>query len=219
VSASHPATLIGERCGPVRDTGWQHAARWARRLAWISLVLVAAEGVVGLWQGLAAGSIALTGWALGSIPEGLAGAVVIWRFTGARTLSSTAERRAQIGVAVSFWLSAPYIVAESVHHLFGEQHAETTVLGIAVTAVAVAAMPLLGRAQRRLGARLGSAATAGEGAQNYLCAAQAAAVLGGLAVTANWSGGWWLDPVIGLGVAAAAIWQGFRSWRGDDCGC
>jgi divalent metal cation (Fe/Co/Zn/Cd) transporter len=48
---------------------------------------------------------------------------------------------------------------------------------------------------------------------------QAAAVLVGLAVTAFWPGCWWFDPVIGLGIAAAAIWQGFRSWRGEDCGC
>jgi divalent metal cation (Fe/Co/Zn/Cd) transporter len=48
---------------------------------------------------------------------------------------------------------------------------------------------------------------------------QAAAVLVGLAVTAFWPGCWWFDPVIGLGIAAAAIWQGFRFWRGEDCGC
>lgn len=92
---------------PVYDAGWHRAAGWARRLAWVSLLLVGVEGVVGLWQGLAAGSIALTGWALGAIPEALAGAIVIWRFTGSRTLSPTAERRAQIGVAVSFWINAP----------------------------------------------------------------------------------------------------------------
>jgi hypothetical protein len=182
-------------------------------------VLVAVQGVLGLWQGLAAGSIALTGWALSAVPEGLAGVMVIWRFTGARALSETAERRAQIGVAASFWLSAPYIAGESAHHLFAEHRVGASVIGIAVTAVAAVTMPILGRAQRRLGARLASAATAGEGVQNYLCATQAAAVLVGLAVTANWSGGWWLDAAIGLGVAAVAAWQGFRSWRGDDCGC
>ena len=58
--------------------------------------------------------------------------------------------------------------------------------------------------------------TAGEGIQNYLCAAQAAAVLAGLAITAAWSGGWWADPVIGLAIAAIAVREGIRSWHGDD---
>jgi divalent metal cation (Fe/Co/Zn/Cd) transporter len=178
-----------------------------------------AEGVIGLWQGLAVGSIALTGWALGSLPEALASAMVAWRFSGSRTLSETAERRAQRGVALSFWLTAPYIAAESVHHLFGEHHADTTVIGMALTAASLVLMPILGRAKHVLAVRLGSAATAGEGTQNYLCGTQAAAVLVGLAVTAGWPGFWWFDPIIGLGIAAVAIWQGFKSWRGEGCGC
>ena len=222
-------TVDGPRCAspnPTRahththaHTGWHRNAQWVRRLAWISLALVAAEGSLGLWQGMAAGSIALTGWALGSIPEGLAGAMVIWRFTGSRAHSDTAERRAQIGVAVSFWLMAPYITVESLHHLLAGRHAEGTAIGIAVTAAAAVLMPVLGRAQRRLGTRLSSAATVGEGVQNYLCAIQAVAVLIGLSLAGSWSGSRWVDPAIGLGVAAVAVWQGFRSWRGEGCGC
>jgi len=94
-------------------------------------------------------------------------------------------------------------------------HSGTTVTGIALTAVAV--MPLLGRAKHKLSARLDSAATAGEGTQNYLCAAQGAAVLAGRGVTAAWPGGWRIDPVIGLGIAAVAVGEGVRSWHGDDC--
>jgi divalent metal cation (Fe/Co/Zn/Cd) transporter len=142
---------------------------------------------------------------------------VIWRFTGTRALSQTSERRAQRAVAGSFWLLAPFIAAESARDLAGGHHADATVGGIVLTAVALLVMPLLGEAKLRLAVRLGSAATAGEGTQNYLCAAQAAAVLAGLAVTAAWPGGWRADPVIGLGIAAAAAWQGVRSWRGDDC--
>jgi divalent metal cation (Fe/Co/Zn/Cd) transporter len=115
--------------------------------------------------------------------------------------------------------AGPYIAAESIHHLLSAHRAETTVIGIVLTAVALLAMPILGRTKHRLGLQLGSTATAGEGTQNYLCAAQAAAVLGGLAVTASWPGGWWLDPVIGLGIAAAAVWQGIQSWRGEKCEC
>jgi divalent metal cation (Fe/Co/Zn/Cd) transporter len=202
-----------------RDAAWHRRARWAWWLAWVSIVAMCAEGAVGLWQGLAVGSIALTGWALGSLPEALAGAMVAWRFSGSRLLSETAERRAQHGVALSFWLTAPYIAAESVHYLLGDHHADTSVIGIALTAASLVLMPILGRAKHVLAVRLGSAATGGEGTQNYLCGAQAAAVLVGLAVTAGWPGFWWFDPVIGLGIAAAAVWQGVRSWRGDDCGC
>jgi hypothetical protein len=54
-----------------------------------------AEGALGLIAGVSAGSIALVGWALGSVIEGLASIIVIWRFTGSRTLSETAEGRAQ----------------------------------------------------------------------------------------------------------------------------
>ncbi len=43
-------------------------------------------------------------------------------------------------------------------------------------------------------------------AQNYLCAAQAAAVLG-LAITAG-PNGWWIDPAIRLAIAGIAVWQG-----------
>ncbi len=202
-----------------RDAGWLRAARWARRLAWISLVWMCIEGAVGLWQGVVSGSISLTGWALGSAVEGLASVLVVWRFTGARTLSQTAERRAQRGVAVSFWLIAPYIAAQSVVDLLTGHRAEGSLIGIVLTAVALLEMPLLGYTKHRLGKRLGSGATFGEGTQNYLCGAQAAAVLLVLAITPFWSGGWWLDPVIGLGIAAVAVREGIEAWRGEDCGC
>ncbi|BBX74595.1 cation transporter [Mycobacterium shinjukuense] len=203
----------------VGDADWRRNAVWARRLAWVSLAVLLTEGGVGVWQGVAVGSIALTGWALGGGSEGLASAVVLWRFTGDRMASRTAERRAQRGVAVSFWLIAPYIAVESVRQLSGGRPAEASVIGIALTAIALLLMPILGRANHTVGARLGSGATEGEGTQNYLCAAQAAGVLIGLAVTATWPGGWWIDPAIGLAIAGVAVWQGVRAWRGQDCGC
>jgi divalent metal cation (Fe/Co/Zn/Cd) transporter len=89
-------------------------------------------------------------------------------------------------------------------------------LGITVTAASLLVMPLLGVAKQRLGRRLDSGATAGEGVQNLLCAAQAAAVLAGLALTAAF-GWWWADPVVGLGLAAAAVREGREAWRGEDC--
>ena len=158
---------------------------------------------------------ALTGWALGGVAEALASATVVWRFTGSRTLSHTAERRAQRVVALSFWLTAPYIAAESVRDLADGHHAHVSVIGIWLTAIGLMLMPLLGWANHKLGAALDSEATAGEGTQNYLCALQAAGVLTGLAITASWPGGWWVEPAIGLAIAGLAVAEGFRSWRGQ----
>ena len=168
----------------VRDPRWLRAARWARLLSWVSLAWMTGEGILGLIAGLDAGSISLLGWAAGSVIEGLASIIVIWRVTGARPLSETAEARAQLAVAASFFLLAPHLVVQSVHDLATGHATDTTVLGIVVTAASVVVMPALGIAKRRLGASLGSRATVGEGVQNLICAAQAAAVLVGPAVTA-----------------------------------
>lgn len=210
-----PATVSAQaRTG---DPTWLRASRTARRLAWASLVWMTAEGVLGLLAGFSAGSIALIGWALGSAIEGLASAIVVWRFTGARTLSATSERRAQQAVAISFWLLAPYIVIEAVRDLVGHHETQPSVLGIVLTASSLVVMPVLGVAKQRLGARLNSGATAGEGTQNLICATQAGAVLIGLAVTSTWSSGSWVDPVIALGIAGWSVWEGVEAWQGEEC--
>ncbi len=201
---------------PRRDEQWLRAARRARLLSWLSLAWMTAEGALGVFAGAVAGSIALVGWGLGSVIEGLAAVIVIWRFTGSRTHSETSERRAERAVAVSFFLLAPYIAVEGVRSLAAGEHPDASVLGIAVTASSVVLMPALGIAKRRLGERLGSGATAGEGTQNLLCAAQGAAVLVCLAANAA-VGAWWLDGVIALGLAAFAIKEGREAWRGEGC--
>ena len=176
-----------------------------------------AEGIIGLAAGFAAGSIALVSWALGSGIEALASVIVVWRFTRSRTLSETAERRAQRAVAVSFWLLAPYIAVEAIRDLAAHHPASATPVGIALTASSLLIMPVLGIAKRRLGERLGSGATAGEGTQNLMCAAQAAGVSLALVVVAVWPGTWPIDPIVALGIAAWSVWEGNRAWRGADC--
>ncbi len=70
--------------------------------------------------------------------------IVIWRFTGTRALSETAERRAQMAVAVSFFALAPYIVNEALRDLLGGDHAGTSSLGIPVTAASLQVCPASG---------------------------------------------------------------------------
>jgi divalent metal cation (Fe/Co/Zn/Cd) transporter len=185
-------------------------------LSWASLFYMAIEGGVGVWQGFAAGSIALVGWGLASFVEGIASAIIVWRFTGSRRMSDTAEGRAQKLVATQFFVLAPYVLVESVKTLVEGGHADITIIGMALTASSVVLMPLLGKAKHRLSLRLGSTATAGEGTQNILCGIQAAAVLIGLGGNAA-VGAWWLDPLIGLFIAFVALKEGREAWQGESC--
>ena len=191
-------------------------ARKAKWLSWASLGFMAVEGIVAVAAGIAAGSIALIGFGLDSAIEGFASVVIVWRFTGWRTLSHDAEERAQKLVAIQFFILAPYVGVESVRALIEGHHPDESVVGVALATSSLVVMPLLGRAKQRIGARIGSSATASEGKQNLLCAYLAAALLVGLLGNAL-LGAWWLDPVVGLMIVALAIQEGIEAWRGDAC--
>ena len=131
---------------------------------------------------------------------------------------ATSERRAQQLVAVSFYLLAPYIAVEAVRALAAGDRAETSIAGLVLTAGTAILEPALGVAKRRIGARLGSAATAGEGAQNLLCAYLAIAVFVGLAANTLF-GAWWLDGAVALGIAGWAVDRGTARLGRESCGC
>ncbi len=194
---------------------WHRAASQARWLSWASLGYMAAEGTIAIVAAVLAGSVALLGLGFDSVIEGAGSIIIVWRFSGARTLSETAERRAQKAVAVSFFALAPYIAYEAIAKLARGEHPATSWLGIGLAVTSLIIMPFLGIAKKRLGARLDSEATTGSGVQNLLCAWLAAAVLAGLLANTV-LGWWWLDPVIGLGIAGWAIWEGAEAWRGEE---
>jgi len=197
---------------------WLRLARLAKILASLTLFWLGIEGVIGVIAGILARSIALVAFGLDSGIEGLASVIVIWRFTGARTISAQAEQRAQKWVAISFYLLAPYVAAEAIETLIEGAAAETSWIGIGLTAVTLVLCPMLGVAKQRIGAKLESRATYGEGTQNLLCAILAGAVLVGLAANTLF-GLWWLDPVIALSIASLCVREGRRAWRGEQCGC
>jgi divalent metal cation (Fe/Co/Zn/Cd) transporter len=191
------------------------AAR-VRRLSWFSLAYMAAEGAIAIAAGIVAGSVALIGFGIDSAIEGFASAIIIWRFTGHRITSRAAETRAQKLVAIQFFLLAPYVAYESIGALVAGEHPDASWVGVGLAASSLVVMPYLGIAKERLADRLGSAATKGEGRQNMLCAYLACALLVGLLGNAL-LGAWWLDPAVGLLIAAVAAKEGLEAWRGEGC--
>ncbi len=208
-------TTRPERPGPEeRD----RLIRCARSLSWLSLGYMTAEGAIAIIAAILAGSVALLGFGLDSVIEALASVIVIWRFTGSRRLSEDAERRAERLVAVTFFLLAPYIAQDAIRALIVGEHPHTSWLGIGLSIASIVVMPLLGQAKQRIGQRLGSGATAGEGAQNLVCAYLAAGVLASLVLNVA-LGWWWVDPAVALGIAGLAIKEGREAWAGDGCAC
>jgi divalent metal cation (Fe/Co/Zn/Cd) transporter len=195
---------------------YEQLAGRVKLLSWLSLVWMTVEGAVALAAGIVAGSIALIGFGLDSAIEGFASVIIIWRFTGHRVFSHAAEQRAQKLVAVQFFLLAPYVAFESIKSLLGGEHPDVSWVGIGLAVGSVIFMPMLGIAKQRLADQLGSAATAGEGRQNMLCAYLAGALLVGLLGNAV-AGAWWLDPAVGLLIAAVAVKEGAEAWQGEGC--
>jgi divalent metal cation (Fe/Co/Zn/Cd) transporter len=114
-------------------------------------------------------------------------------------------------------LLIPLFVYEAIHRLINGGDATSSALGVAVTGSAIVLMPALGHTKLRLGQRLGSGATAGEGVQNLMCALQATAAL--IALIGASMGLSVIDPIAALVVAAIATKESIKLWRGegDDC--
>jgi divalent metal cation (Fe/Co/Zn/Cd) transporter len=201
---------------PIEPLAREALVTRARRLAWLGLGWHAAEALVAVLAGLAAGSIALVGFGADSVVEALAGITVLWRFGAARSGSEAAERRAQRLIGASFFLLATYVGAEAVRTLISADHPGVSWVGIGLAAVTLVVMPVLARAKAKVGEELDSSATKSEGRQNMLCAYLSAALLVGLGGN-TLLGAWWLDPLTALFIAAVAVDEGREAWRGEAC--
>jgi divalent metal cation (Fe/Co/Zn/Cd) transporter len=199
---------------PVRER--RRLERRARVLAWGGIGWHVIEFGIALGAGIAAGSIALIGFGADSLVEAFAGLVVVWLFTGRRLGSEAAERRAQQMIAISFFALAAYIGVEAVRTIVTVNEPRTSWVGVGLAAFTAPTMPLLALAKRRVGRRLGSAATVKEGAQSLVCAYLSVALLVGLLANAL-AGWWWADPAAALVIAGVAAREGRESWRGEGC--
>ncbi len=84
-----PLVQLSPRPPRIGDAERARLQRRARRLAWGGNLWHVAEFAIALGAGIAAGSVALVGFGIDSLIEVLAGAVVVWLFTGRRLHSST----------------------------------------------------------------------------------------------------------------------------------
>lgn len=214
-AASGKLRVLGQ---PLESHERERLVRRARLLAWGGNAWHVIEFAIALGAGIAAGSLALTAFGIDSLVEGLAGLIIVWRFSGRRSHAGSAERRAQQLVAASYLILVLYIVVEATRALVAGDQPEASWVGIGLAAFTAPTMPLLARAKRRVGHELNSAATVSEAEQNQICAYLSIALLIGLLANAL-VGWWWADPAVALVIAAVAAREGWESWKGESCAC
>lgn len=196
--------------------------RRGRLLAWGTVGWNAVEGVIAVTAGLAASSIALIGFGADSAAEVLSGGAVLWRLAQERhgsAVGAAAERTASRVIAVTFLLLGAGVAVEAVRTLVTAARPDESVVGIVLAAVSLVVMPLLARAKRRVGERMGSATLQADASETSLCAWLSLVLLGGLALNAL-LGWWWADPLASLVIAAVALREGREAWTAetlDDC--
>lgn len=184
----------------------------AVRLEYLTIGWMAVEAAA-LAAGIAAHSVALTGFGLDSLIEIAAAGVVLWQLgSGDEHRIHTAHRL----IGASLYALAGYIAADSVYTLVRQQQPEHSVVGIAIAVAALAIMPALARTKRRLGRQMGNPALVADASESSLCAYLSAILLVGLALNAA-LGWWWADPVAGLGIAVFAWREGGEAWAEKDC--
>lgn len=188
------------------------------RLEYFSLIWNFLETFVGMAAGIAAGSVALVGFALDSVVESSSAGVLIWRLraegSGERDVESI-ERRAVRLVAAAFWALAAYVGVKAVLDLVQQNRPEESPVGIVLAVVSLIVMPVLAARKKAAARDLDSRAMHADSSQTSLCTYISAFLLLGLGANALF-GWWWADPVAGLGIAALAAKEGHELWTTED---
>jgi len=174
------------------------------------------EAFVSILFGSMANSIALIGFGLDSIVESLSGMVLVWRLRKHGRISAEQEekieKRAQMFVAISFFILAAYVLYESIKKLIGQEIPEPTLPGIIIAIVSIIVMPILMVQKYRLGHRINSKALIADSKETMACAFLSVALLIGLG--SNYLFGFWqADPLVGLVIVIFLVREGVENWQ------
>jgi len=199
----------------------EHLLRRGVWLAWATVIWNTVEGVIAVSAGALASSVALIGFGVDSFVETASGAVVGWRLRTELTgqadheRAEVLERRAgRMARALLLALSA-YIIIDAGRRLLGYgAEAQESMVGIALTAIALVIMPFLGWAKLQTATALRSGALRADAYETITCSWLSLTTLTGLILNAAF-GWWWADPLAALAIVPLAVREGLEGWRGE----
>lgn len=181
------------------------------------------EGVVSIFAGMLAGSIALVGFGLDSFVESLSGGVMVWRFSKHGKISEEeeekVEKKAARFVAYTFFVLGIYVLYESVKKLILQEVPEKSLLGIIIAIVSMIAMPVLFYMKYQTGKAIGSRSLMADSKQTLACMFLSMALLIGLGLNYLY-GLWQADPIAGLVIVVFLIKEGYEALKEEEvCSC
>lgn len=191
--------------------------RTARFLLLATIVYNIAEGVVAIWSGISAGSVALIAFGADSYIEVLAAGVVLWR------VGITDSERAELietriirFIGWTFLLLATAVVFQAAWALAVRSGADESVVGLALAVASVTLMPALAIWKLRVAAKGNLISIANEAKETLACSYLSLTLLVGLAANAA-LGWWWLDGVTALLLVPWLVREGLEGIRGECC--
>jgi divalent metal cation (Fe/Co/Zn/Cd) transporter len=183
------------------DVARSAALRRGVRLEVVTIAWMLVEAAVALGAGIAARSILLTAFGVDSIVELLSGVVLYRRLAADSNQEAVdVERLENLTIRISAVLLVSlcaYVLLSSLAGIVLRLVPDGSVVGVAVSLVAVVAMPLLARAKRRVNRVLDSPSLRADIAETISCAYLAGVTLAGLVVSML-TGWWWFQYVAAL---------------------
>jgi cation diffusion facilitator family transporter len=181
------------------------------------------EGIVSIFAGLLAGSIALIGFGLDSFVESSSGSVMIWRFRKHGKISEEeeekVEKKAIRFIAYTFLILGAYVLYESVKKLYFHEIPDPSLLGIIIAIVSIIVMPVLFYMKYQTGKSINSRSLVADSKQTLTCVFLSVALLIGLGLNYLY-GLWQADPIVGLVIVIFLIKEGYSTLKEEKlCSC
>jgi divalent metal cation (Fe/Co/Zn/Cd) transporter len=184
----------------------------ALRLSYFTIAWNGVVGAAALFVAFATASLVMAGFALNALVDASASVVLVWRFRREQrdpVAAERLERHAQAVIGAAMVMIAAYVGVQAIRALADGSHAETTAFGVALAAVSLVVLPILGSRKLGVAAGLKSPAMRGDAVLTIAAAALAAITLGAL-IANSVLGWWWADPVAALVIAAVLATEGVR---------
>jgi len=200
--------------------------RRALVVEWLTIAWMTVESGVAIWSGIVARSVSLTAFGLDSLIEMTSAGVLIWRLNWELAHDCTdeggfdhldrVELRASRIAALLLLAVCAYVIVEAGAKLWNRSGEDFSVVGLAVTVVAIPIMLWLSAAKRRLADKLESGSLNADAAQGVACWYLAVVVIVGL-LAQRLFGLWWVDGVASLVIVAFLLREALEAWEGNHC--